>query len=515
MIKKSVYNILFLLAIYVLILFRWGYEFGRNDQMQVLAYAKYINNPALYQNDQYIQGLSRNFPNERYFFSFLLSVFVNHLEGICFVLHILTSLLLLLGLYKISVLFITNDLLRWLALLVLFVPLYGINLGGNELYYNSFFVSNVVKTIGIWGILFAMKQKYYTSFLMFSFVVFLQPVVGTQLFVTISAILLVGIFTRKINISKAKFIYLNLIFICTAGVWMILLQRNFEGDHSVSDRLFFNILFVFRAPHHYLPSAFPLKYYLVLLPLFLLSSIYFFRKNDIIFLFFCISFIGLIVYTIGVQCFHSNSVAALQWFKVTIWLKAFSVIALFAVIDKKIHFYKTLLWTQLFTIGLFSLSAICLVLMCVIPEKIPFKVNRDFGAQYANDPAVDIALKAKQNISEDAVFVHPFRFTELKYYGERSSFVEYRILSHTKKEILHWHTKLIKLYNVGWGVSELCENVDRRAEKYFCSLKEKDFIDLFHEGATHIITYKSINLNFPLIVENSKYRIYKITDSVF
>lgn len=515
LIKSFAYKLLILTAIYLIILFRWGYEFGRNDQMQALGYAKYLNNPSLYQHDLYIQGLAGNFPNERFLFSYLMSFFFDHLEGACIVLHFLFSLLMLWGLYLIFSLFIENELMRWLALLVLFVPMYGINLGGNELYYNTFFVSNVVKTVGLWGIWFILSGRYYPAFMLFSFAVFLQPVVGAQLFVTFSAILFFGLVTGRISLSWKKFTGLNLLFFCTAAVWMLLLRRNFEGDHSVDDRLFFNILFVFRSPHHYLPSSFPLKSYLILMPLFAFATIYFYKKNILIFLFFCVSFFGLIVCVSGVHIFHSNTIAALQWFKITIWLKAFCIMALFAAVDKLVHFYKTPLYNRLFIAGLFSLAILCTVATNFFPQKIPFQVYRDFGQQYQNDAAVDIALKAKKYVPANAVFVHPMRFTELKYYGERSSFVEYKIMSHTKKEILHWHERLTKLYHTGWGFSKTGDDVAELSDRYFYSMNETQFLSLAGEGVTHVITNHSHKLNFPLVAENTSFKIYRVSVMAF
>ena len=166
--KKSRKNIvLFLIfsAIYILIIGRWGYELGRNDQMQTLAYAKMISDNSLYQKDFYLQEINKAIPNERYVFSLFLSFFAKHLNFFSLLFHYSTSMFLFWGLYRISSLYIKNEILKYLVAPTIFIPLYMIFIGGCEIYYPTFFVSIFVKTIGIWGIFFFFKRKvFFKSF---------------------------------------------------------------------------------------------------------------------------------------------------------------------------------------------------------------------------------------------------------------------------------------------------------------------------------------------------------------
>lgn len=509
-IKSSLYLTAILAGIYIIMLFRWGYEFGRNDQMQVLSYAKYICDHSLYPQDQYIQGVAAKVPNERFVFSWLLSLFSGNLEIVSLLLHIIFALVLLRGLYGIAEIFIRSEALRWLALLVLLVPLYGINLGGNELYYSAFFVSNVVKAAGVWGVYLLLRDRFVAAFIIFSVATFFQPIVGIQLYITCSGILFLCLFFKRCKISWKPFLLGNLLYLVTAGVWMYLLKTNFEGDKSIDDSFFFNVLFVFRSPHHYWPASFPLKNYLILVPLFIFATLYFYRRDFKLFLFFIISIIACMVYTLAVQVFHSNNAGALQWFKITIWLKAFGVIALIAALDNFGGFLNRVFWKRLCRIGFFSVAALCLAAMLIIPEKIPFNVYRDYGAQYKNDPAIDIAVKAKELTPKDAWFIHPLRFTELKYYGERSSYVDYKILVHTKVEMMKWHDRIRELYGIGYGVSKPDEDIDAIAGQYYNTLSEEKIKEFAKKGIGYMITARSRQLTFPVIAENEKYRVYKL-----
>ena len=180
------------LATLVLAIFRWGYEYGRGDQMQLLSYALYLRDNSLYPHDFFIQNLSAAVPNERYFFTWLISWLTPVLEPACFVLHVLFGMYLFWLCYRLAAKFIEAKHLRWLAVLLVFIPLYNTNLGGNELYYNTFFVSNPVKALGLHAVLWILNRKYMAALAMAAFITLLQPVNGVQLFVTFSGILFFG-----------------------------------------------------------------------------------------------------------------------------------------------------------------------------------------------------------------------------------------------------------------------------------------------------------------------------------
>ena len=164
-----------LAAIYLCIIARWGYEYGRNDQLQIISYAMQMNDKSLFLKDPYVQGISEKVPNERYVFTRFMAFFGDYMPEASMVLHFGVTLFLLLVLFRIGKKFIENDYLVWLALLVLFVPLYGFNLGGNELYYNTFFVSTPAKAIGLYGLLLFLKDRYAPAFLIFGLAAVLQP----------------------------------------------------------------------------------------------------------------------------------------------------------------------------------------------------------------------------------------------------------------------------------------------------------------------------------------------------
>src|SRR4051812_30235057 len=106
--KFSHPHILFAILAWSLLVLRFGYCFGTNDQVELLPYVLYLHDNTLYPYDLFIRGLSASVPNERTIVAHLLLPFVNHLEIACFLLHFLSTVLMVVGLCKLGGRFIKN-----------------------------------------------------------------------------------------------------------------------------------------------------------------------------------------------------------------------------------------------------------------------------------------------------------------------------------------------------------------------------------------------------------------------
>ncbi len=508
--KRAIQILLVLISIYILLIVRGGYEYGRNDSMQ-LSYSVFLHDNTLYPNDLYIQEISKTIPNERYFFSSLLSFFGN-LKYITLIGHFIMSLLLFFAVDKITSLYIKKiEGFKWLVQIFLFIILYDINMGGNELYYNNFFVSLISKTIGLWAVYYILKNKYLLAFVLISLSTFFHPIVGVQLFIIFSVIILVDILVKQNYKSVKQFVFPVLFYLLTAGVWLVWLKFNFADKQLNNNEEFFNIFFKFRNSHHYMPSYFPLKSYLILIPLNIFGLIYFYKKEIKLFIFYITVIIISLIFTIGVEVFHSVEIASFQWFKSTIWLKLFSIIAVFAFVEKYFLFLTKRIFVNIYKGLFFALSAICLSLILFNTEMLPFNVCFDFGKQLQNDKAVAISLDAKKLTNKDALFVQPLRFTELKFYAQRSSFVDYKTPVHRKAALNKWYNRVELLYNLDYKAYNKTYNIDSIANKYYISLNEEFFKDLAKKNQiSHILTFKEHKLDFKIISENELYRIYEI-----
>ncbi len=504
--------LLALCCIYVLLLARWGYEYGRGDQMQIISYSMYMNDQSLFTVDPYVQGIAEKVPNERYVFAKFMSLFGDKMEGASLVLHAFSSIFLLLLLFKIAREFIETDYLIWLGLLFLFVFMYGINLGGNELYYNTFFVSTPAKAIGLWGFWHFLKSRYSVAFLLFGITCILQAVVGLQLFVTCAGILVLSKLTGRDRLDWLTLAKWLSSFILTGGVWIFFMKFFFEETASANID-FFSIFFEFRAPHHYVPDAFPLRNYLILFPLMFLGFIYYVFHNYKIAWFFLISFLGMGCYTVAFYGMRDVNLVTLQWFKLSLWLKPFAIIAIIAWLEKKME------WVRLESLQRLAFSVLVVVgsavfaLLIFARSLFFWPVPFDFGKQYTEDPTVEICLQAKEKTPVDALFAHPIDFVELKVYGARSGYVDYKALSHRKIEMQGWYERTGELYRVDLETDTSVEPLFVQAHRNFEALEADDFRQLSKEkGITHVLTRVGHVLDLQRVGGNDEWVIYLVSE---
>lgn len=509
-------RLFFLASLYALMLLRWGYEYGRNDQMQTLAYAQMLAEPSLYPTDFYLRGIHEHVPNERFVFSRLLALGAGHLPLVSLLGHLLFSLLLLHFMDRIAALFVRNDALRWGLLFVLFVPLYGVNLGGNELWYNSFFVSNVVKTLGMAGIWWLLQGRVWPVFAAFSAVALLQPVVGIQLYGLASGALFLMLVSHRTavfrgsGLSWTTWFGANGLWLFTAGVWILFLRLHFEEEAPPDPDRFFDILFVFRAPHHYWPPSWSVKSWVVEGGLAFCAWVFFRRQAPLLGYWIALSFLACGLYLLGAVGLRLTEAGALQGFKVTIWLEFFGLIALAAWMQPLADWAISPRWQQVFRRSLPALALFALVLAFCFGDQVPLNVPRDTRPLAALGSAVDICLQAEALTPIDACFAHPIGFTELKVYGKRSSYVDYKVLVHTRAAMHRWYDRIQRLYGLSLEQDLPASERYQWANDFYRNLSPEACQGLRNEGITHLLTFSAVQLPYPVICQNSDWKVYSL-----
>ena len=290
-------NHFFLLLSAYFILMAWnGYFYGHGDMIELLPYAKWLNDSTLYPNDFFIQNISVQNFNERFVLAYLFSLFGNAMPIFAFFLHFLCSLFLLEGLYRIARIFIQSKAIIWAAILIPIAPLMNWNLGGNEMYIPMVVSGTVAISMTIWAIYFFLKKdqgnrNYWYAFVLLALAACIQPLVSFQVFLLLSGVLVLQTIFPKLwpsTLVRKKPIDLLpiLFYLLTGGVWIYLINSHFsEGE--IENELFFEFL-EFRLAHHFFPSYFSKKSALLLFPLFLGSMIFYFKKNrDLFWFYFC------------------------------------------------------------------------------------------------------------------------------------------------------------------------------------------------------------------------------------
>ncbi len=495
------------IGIYLILLAAHGYIFGYNDQIEVLPYALFLNDNNLYPTDFFVQEISRFIPNERYLFAVLFVPFVKYLPLFCGILHAVCSLSLLLGLFAIGKLLIRNTYLVWGAMLCCFLPLYNINLGGNELYYNMFVSSFAAKAILVWSVYFFLENKYRLAFLLLIPATLLHPVAGAQVFLLLSGVAVLGYFFKWLTIDFKKNIPVVLLFLGTAGAWIFYLNMNL-GKAAIDNKLFFEII-EFRISHHYMPTYFPLKHFLFLGSLFLFGIYFFYKNHKKIFLFFLLAIIGMSIYTFAVELLENPTILSSQWFKSSIWLEMFSVFALFAFAENRLAFLREPFLQKAGNLGILVLILVAIFILAN-PIGIFKKRPYDFCWKTTVTPEIQIAQQAKKLTDENAVFLVPPDNTTFKYYSQRSSYVEYKTVVHRKDALAKWYDRIRQIYDVNIEDKRAGKDITRLALSNYFALTKKELQAFKQMGVDYIFTEKRHQLDLSILYQYDIFVVYRL-----
>jgi len=125
---------------------------------------------------------------------------------------------------------------------------------------------------------------------------------------------------------------------------------------------------------------------------------------------------------------------------------------------------------------------------------------------------IDISIQASKLTPTNALFIQPCSFDELKNYGQRSSYVDYKALTHTKSFIKEWAERFEDVYGVKALTStEISFDAMDLADENFLKITPEKLEKLKSEkGITHIIIPNETVLPFKLITGNAEYTIYEL-----
>ncbi len=507
-INKNIEFFIYLLSTYLLILAFKGFNYASNDVVDVMSYARYLQDSSLFNSDFYVSHIAGTIPNERYIFSGLLSFLGESLKWMPFFLHFIATLLFLTGLFRIFSLFLKSSPLIWISILVLLIPLYKFNLGGNELFYNMFIASYVAKVFGVWAVYYFLKNNKFNSFILIIFSTLLHPTVGAQLFIIFIATAIVNYLSGDIDKQKRKTFIGIIVYIVIAGIYLVVLLKEVNNP-GVTDKEYFEI-FEFRNAHHFFPQYFPLKSYYIEMILYVMG-IYFmiiYRLENLLKLSLVI-ILGIIVYLTGAFLFKLPLILSTQWFKSTIWLELFSLIAVMKYFEKEFPFFKT----KEFDKGIFISFGFGSVLIWILVlsgfsyfKQKPYRLVSGMNLS----PEEDIGMKAKNISDKNSVFIYPMEFTGFKFYSERSAYIDFKSVVHRRDALGEWYNRIKEIYGVDIRTRKTGKNLFEVAKDNYKRIDKEKLRKFKEQGIDYMVQYKDVNLDKPVIIENEEYKVYRI-----
>ncbi len=495
-------------------MFFWlGYQFGHNDQVETLPYVLMLKDSSLFTTDLFLQSLAAHQPNERTAFVYLLLPFAGNLPLAVLTLHIGFLLLLVAGLLRIAALFVSNKLIQALVVGGGLTLGYLFTLGGVELYYSTFQGGNIATALCAWAVFFFLTKRYKRAAALLALASPFQILVGLNTFVLLCAVMLTEFLLGGWSKQKIKLLLLFVVaYSFSAGIFLlvVVLQKE-QAACNMSHKEFFNIVFEFRNAHHFLLSHFPVVQSLQFLLLFAFGVVASLRLSKTLLKLLLVGGIIVLLYALLTETTRFVPVASFQFYILTVWLKFFTLVAVAVLFSKALPKIPVRPITTLFILSLTSLIAVTAFAMNQLNRSgVPYEYNEQMRRQ---NPEIEICMMAKALTEKQALFVHPFQFSALKYYGERSAYVEFKASLHQRCGVNEWHSRLKEVYGVDASMRKKGFELAQHANSHFEGMNAAQWQMLKSKGVTHAIlpSGKAIAASFATALEsNSAFTIWQL-----
>lgn len=500
-ILKSNNTIYFYWAVigWALLILRHGYTFGIGDHAEILPYIEHLCNTSKYANDFYVSSISSLVPNVRWFFACFFSPFVHNLSCWFFIFHALYTLLLLLGTMKVCEKLKIHAFISFLGIMGYLLLFYGHIPGGNEWYLNNFQTENVAFILGIWAVNWALVNKQWLAITALLFATLFHPLAGFQFALLVGASLF---FIQKLN-WKAWLVYVS-----TGGAYFVMILFNHQSNFEVLLDLpsFFEVLFVFRQPHHSIPTTYSLLGTLLSLFLLIGALLATYKNQKILFYMLGLIGIGCVVYTIGVVHFKSVLIAQSQWFKT---VSLVTVLGSVLVLNSLISYFPKLIEFILKVENKLAyaviLSLVWIGLLFTFPVANILQKPMLFGKASTVNPLIDISKRISQELPQEAVFIQPFDADAFHYYSGHASYVSFKAVVHHQSFMYEWYKRINQVYDVNIGDEGGFSLTQKANFNYEKKLRE-GIIDI----PINYALVKKGKYKYPVVMSNSQYQVLLI-----
>ena len=329
-----------LLGTFLLFFWRFGYTYASGDQDELLPYLLHRIDPRLFATDWLVQTQAEAFSVRTYFVMALQPLAeVLPLWLAVATVYAATWLLIAHGFYRLAYAFAPDRLAASVATALTLVFTWRWTLGGNALAYDVLAPELVAWALALPALRFFLERRWGWSGALLGLAALVQVLVGLLTAGVLGALLLLDALGRKRSASSVV-AFGGAFALCALPVLvpLALQQVASSGSGDLGPPSAFYLLATFRAPHHYLPSAFPPSDYarFGLLLAGGLFALYRLRGDDA---FRHARFVRRFLLAVAAACVGTSVVTAagpvlfvtkLQAFKLTVLAKALLVVALSA-----------------------------------------------------------------------------------------------------------------------------------------------------------------------------------------
>ncbi len=480
--KLTLTDLSIAVLIWALLIAKLGYTYGTNDHIEILSYVLFLKDTTLFPHDLFIQSLHASQPNERTVFAHMLLPFTSHLAGSIFILHFLNTILLLLALYKLAERFIKQRYLSWLAVITSVVFMNDRGLGNVDLYTPSIQASDVSCMVIAWALNIFLENKYILAAILMSAATFIHVLEGFDVMAVMGAVM-VWKYIQDKEVSLGQLLQFGGIYVLTAGVYLLFIfKAKTAGGDAMSQQELFWIMFEFRHPHHFIFRSFPMFNKLLFMGYTLAAVLFYPSRSKTVFQFVAVAVAGVVVYILFVDQFHTVFVANFQWYKVVQWVKYLGIVAVFGLVADRVNSLMPTDRKEL-NYAVVALGLIVIVFMGIEYSKGAFA----HGYKQGNEAEISLCEKVRAMTPKDAVFIQPFEMTALKFYGQRSSYVEFKAIAKNQKDLKRWYERIQEVYGLDYLVDQNGFGMQQKANDALDGLSADKLHKLKEEGVTHLI----------------------------
>ena len=449
-----------------------GYLFNSSDQEEHLPQVYKLHDAALYKGDYVVESLLSNF-SIRFFYVRVVYVFslLMPVSVTCFVLHLLLITVTAFFIIRTAQLFLVSSSASVAVAFLALVIMNNVTVGGNGV-EDNLLTCTVFANAGCMGAWFYFfKKNYVTSFALAGVASLFQLLMGLHVFV----LMLLMIFVLEKERTYIRMLFSSGVYLLFASPMLIpILYRQFFMSHSSSDDLFYYVLYVFRNPHHYIPSFFPTKDYLktgalligAIFSVFILKPKW--AKEFYVLILLIVG--GMLIYFLLLEKFNFLVIGKLQWFKTCTWLTVFCCIAICSWLVQ-VPVLQKLSGNKMLS----QISIVISFLVVVLILNSKYLPTEKLKHRYAigNYPKNDLTLMHEwinNNCEKDALFVSLPDDDSFLCEAKRPIIVGYKAVIHEPWFMTPWYVEFINTYhlhdNVKWEMKKVIPDASGSYSNY-------------------------------------------------
>ncbi|MCY4158911.1 MAG: hypothetical protein OXF48_04810 [Bacteroidetes bacterium] len=424
--------------------FFWrGYDYAISDQDEILPYLMHLLDPSLYRSDWFVNVQTETFGPRTLFvwiawlpaklfgpYATILGIYVASWFG--------TSM----ALYALGLQLTRERLAATICVILALLLPPKFTLGGNDLVTWILTPSIPAWTFSLWGLLHFVRGQTGRAALLMGIATWIQALVGLQtgLICTLMLLWKHGWSVRRPSMFAGWFT-LSALPALGPLIWF-----QFSRPHPDGLWSYFYILFEFRAPHHYMPSSFPLESVVGFTVLLVLGLAVFSQLPKVHHMLVRRSLI-----VIGVLCIFSflcteilriDPITRLQLFKLTVLVKVFCVILIANALSRMILKFCRRTLTAFFDHGHYAFGGTLLIaatLLLISPDALGIRPTSVSGS------AEQVAVWARDSTEVDAVFAVPPQWAHFRSQGQRAVVVSFKAVPFHQPYMTQWFTRLLDM----------------------------------------------------------------------